>query len=364
MKIANITLHAINNYGSVFQALATEQLFISLGCEVETIDYIRENAKIGTIWDIFTCKGASLKKKAKMLAYRFFVKKNNRSAILSKFRQENLHLTKIKYRCDQDLLDHVPQADIYCTGSDQTWNTICQGEIPLPFFLHFAPDDKRKIAFSASFGVEELPTNDKEEVKKLLNRYYAISVREESGLKILSDLGIKGTHVLDPTIAVGKDFWNKLASPRIFEEDYLLVYQLNRNPDFTTYMKKYAKIHNLKIIQIRSRKDTNLENGVCLTDVKPEELLSLFKYSKVVLTDSFHATVFSLMFHCNFMNIYPPRFSTRIESILKLTGLQSRHITDLNSFNYADTPIDYAKVDTILEFERQNSIDFLKKAIQ
>lgn len=362
-KIANITLHAINNYGSVFQALATEHLFERLGCEIETIDYVRENASLDTIWGIVTCRNADIVLKLKMLAHHFMPPANKRKEVLDIFRERNLHLTKKRYHCDKDLLDNVPEADIYCTGSDQTWNTVCQGEIPLPFFLHFAPDDKKKISFSASFGIDHLPDKDKMEVKRLLERYDSISVRESSGIAILKDLGLNGTHVLDPTIAAGVEFWNKLAGPRMFDEDYLLAYQLNRNSDFTRYMKKYAKKNNLKIVQVRSYKDTPLENGICLTDATPEEILSLFKYSRKVLTDSFHATAFCMMFHCDFLAIYPPRYSARLDSILNLTGLQARHITDYNRYDYSDSSIDYSKVDAILEIERSKTLEFLKNAI-
>lgn len=362
-KVANITLHAINNYGSVYQSLATERLFEDLGCSVETIDYVRENAQNDTVWKILTCKGASPIIKLKMLALHFMPKQSNRKEVLDAFRNKYLHLTSTKYRCDKDLLDNVPKADIYCTGSDQTWNTVCQGEIPLPFFLHFAPEGKRKIAFSASFGISELPKGDKEEVKRLLKSYHAISVREAAGLSILNDLGLKGTHVLDPTVAVGAKFWDQLAAPRMYEEDYMLVYQLNQSSSFTKYMKDYAKEKGLKIVLIKARKDVELENGVCLTDVTPEELLSLFKYSSKVLTDSFHATVFSLMFHCDFMDIYPPKYSTRLDSILNMVGLQERHVVDFNRYDYCDTPINYDRVDSIIERERHNTIEFLKDAI-
>ena len=362
-KVANITLHAINNYGSVFQALATEHLFEQLDCKVETIDYVRENANIDTIRKIVTCKSVGNILKLKMLVQHFMPIANKRKEVLDVFREKNLHLSKTQYRCDKDLLDNVPEADIYCTGSDQTWNIICQGEIPLPFFLHFVPDDKKKIAFSASFGIDHLPDKDKLEVKRLLKRYDSISVRESSGVAILKDLGLDGTQVLDPTIAVGTEFWNKLAAPRMFDDDYLLTYQLNRNSVFTKYMKEYAKKNNLMIVQVRSYKDTELDNGICLTAPRPEELLSLFKYSNKVLTDSFHATAFCMMFHCNFMNIYPPRYAARLESILNQTGLQSRHVTDFDRYDYADIPIDYSKVDAILEAERSKTLEFLKNSV-
>ncbi len=363
MKVSLITLHAIDNYGSVFQALATEKLFLRLGCEIETVDYVRENASADTVWKILKVKGASSFLKAKMILRLLLPNRSNRKEVLDAFRKKFLHLSQDKYRSDDDLLHNPPVADLYCTGSDQTWNTVCQGEIPLPYFLSFAPDDKPKIAFSASFGINTLPEKDKLEVKHLLQRYKAISVREISGVSILSDLGLKGELVLDPTLAIGPEFWNNLAAPRMIDEDYLLAYQLNRSKQFTKYMKEYARRNHLKIIQIRSVKDTIIHNGVCYTDVSPEELLSLFKYSKKVLTDSFHATAFSLLFHCDFLVIYPVLFSSRLDSILELTSLHCRHVTDVSRFDYDKNAIDYETVDSILLSERKKTVSFLERAI-
>lgn len=363
MKIVNITLHAINNYGSVFQALATERLFEEFGCDVETIDYIRETAQEHTIGEIIRQKNSSWKQKIRVILSRLLTRQNTRSEKLDEFRKNYLHLTKQKYRSDLDLENNPPEADIYCTGSDQTWNTVCQGGVPRAFFLHFVPEEKKKISFSASFGVDALPEKDKAEVKELLQRYDSISVREIAGIDILHDMGIEGTLVADPTLAVEAEFWSEFAAPRMFQEDYLLAYQLNRNSRFTKYMKVYAKAKGVKLVHLRTHKDAWIRNGVCLTSPTPQEWLSLFKYAKYVLTDSFHGTVFSLIFHKDFMNILPQNYSSRLESILNITGLDNRIIKDYNDYTYCDHPIDYTPIDPILEKYRQETRNFLNKAL-
>ena len=365
MKVANITLHAINNYGSVFQAFATEKVFESLGCEVETIDYIRETAQLNSYWKILKHGGPGWKIKIKQLVLHLLPKsKDKREERLEAFRQKHLHLTKNRYLSDKELEQNVPKADIYCTGSDQTWNTNIQHGVPRAFFLDFAPENKKRISFSASFGISELPERDKAEVKDLLARYSAISVREDSGKKILDDLGFTDSvQVLDPTLVANPEIWNLLASPRVIDQDYILVYQLNSNNAFVKYVNEFANRKGLHTVHVRLRKE-NINNCTFITDCSPEDLLSLFKYSSYVITDSFHATVFSLLFHCNFIDIYPSKFPTRLESILRLAGLLSRHVTDFTRFNYTDTQIDYNKVDAILQAERKKSLDFLKNAIQ
>ena len=334
-----------------------------MGCEVETIDYIRETAQTNSVADILRLKNIGWRERAKVVLLSLLPYQKTRSKVLDDFRNECLHLTKVKYRSDADLENNPPLADIYCTGSDQTWNTVCQGDVPKAFFLHFVPEGKKRISFSASFGVSELPEKDKEEVKELLKKYDCISVRELGGINILNDLGLKGTLVADPTLAVDAEFWTSFAAPRIFQEDYLLAYQLNRNSAFTQYMKAFAKKKGVKLVLVRSIKDTRINNGVILTSPTPKEWLSLFKYARYVLTDSFHGTIFSLIFHRDFMNIMPVKYSSRIESIQKVTGLESRTIRDYNDFSYCDIPIDYTYVDLVLDEYRQESRRFLYNAL-
>lgn len=364
MKIAIITLHAINNYGSVLQTLATEYLFEKLGCEVETIDYIRETAQCNTIWKILYYGGPGLELKIKQIILHF-MHMNRKKGInrFDVFRNKYLHLTKTKYRSDRDLMERCPVADIYCTGSDQTWNIEIQHGVPRAFFLAFTPDNKKRIAFSSSFGISRLHNRYKAEVKELLSKYSAISVREKSGIDILNDLGFNdAVKVLDPTLVVGVKLWDSLAAPRMIAQDYILVYQLNRSRTFVKYVNEFANKKGLHVAYVRSRKE-RINNSTHFCDVTPEEFLSLFKYSSYVITDSFHATVFSLMFHCNFMVIYPPKYPTRLESVLQLTGLKSRHVRNFSCFDYADNHIDYDRVDSIIEIERQKSMDFLNKAL-
>lgn len=363
MKVAIITLHAINNYGSVLQALATERIFIDLGLDVETIDYVRETAQLDSAWKIMKYGGPGMVIKIKQLFLHIFSKKSDRGKVLDEFRIKYLHLTKRRYFCDNDLIGDVPQADIYCTGSDQTWNVVVQGGIPYAFFLDFAPKSKKRISFAASFGIDSIPSKYQREVESLLKKYSAISVRETSGKRIIDDMYIKNVQVLDPTIAVGRDFWLSFASKREVEGDYLFVYQLNSSNDFSKYVINFANKKDIKIVYVKSRKVVVYSNAIYYEAPTPQVLLSLFKYSKYVITDSFHATVFSILFHCNFADIFPSRFPTRLESILELTGLQSRHVEDLSNYTYHDIAIDYDRVDRIIQREREKTYEFLKKAI-
>ncbi len=363
MKVAIITLHAIDNYGSVLQTYATEKLFQQQGCEVETINYIRETAVLDSVWKILKAKNLSYKQKIKTLISFYLFSNSKRKIVMDVFRKNYLHLTEKTFYSDKDLEECCPNADLFCTGSDQTWNTVCQGGVAKPFFLHFVSPEKRKMSYAASFGITSLPQKDEKEVKNLLASYNAVSVRETSGIEILRKLGIKGMLVLDPTLAVNPLLWYELAAPRMIKEEYLLAYQLNRNTKFTKYMKDYSKNHSLKIVQVRSHVDTKLKNGVCLTSPTPQEWLSLILHAKCVLTDSFHATAFCMIFHKKFMIIHPSLYSSRIDDFLAFVGLDSQIIDDYSVFSYCDTQIDFSQTDKILDVARNNSVNFLKNAI-
>lgn len=364
MKVLNITLHAINNYGSVLQTYATEAIFKKLGCEVETIDYIRKTARLNSSSEILKAKNLSPKLKLKTWIYHLFFKNRSgeRTAKFMEFRKKYLNLTD-KYYSNEELKNNPPFADVYCTGSDQTWNTVCQGGVPMAFFLDFVPSNKIKISYAASFGLNKIPDNDKTEVKKLLSSYSYISVREQSGVDILKELGLKSTLVLDPTLTLNVSDWNEIAEPRLFEEEYIFAYQLNRNPLFNKYINTFAKKRGLKLVLVRSRKERVSRNGVCITDASPQEWLSLVKNAKYVITDSFHCTAFCILFHRQFIVIMPPQYSVRISDFLKGVNLSDRILSDFNLYYLIDKQIDFVPIDKWLDNKREQTVDFLKCAI-
>lgn len=361
MKVENITLQAICNYGSAFQTLATQHVFEGLGCQVETVDYVRQSAKGERIGDILANGETSAATKLKQIL--LLPSSIRQRKVFDEFLRKYVHLSRRRYTRDEDFTAHLPEADVYCTGSDQVWNTSWHSGIPYPFFLTFAPDEKKKIAFSASFGKEKLDEAEQAQIRPLLQRYSAISVRERSGLEILNDMGIQGTWVLDPTLTVTPDFWNKIAVPRMIREDYILVYQLGRSKAFNKYVRQYAKLRGMKLVRVCMRYDHVLLPGKPVAIPSPEEVLSLFRHASCVITDSFHATAFSIGFHRPFVCIYPKRFSTRLESILTLTGLTHRVVTDPTDFSIGEQPIHYEQVDRILAAEREKTMAFLKNAL-
>lgn len=363
-KITVITLQNIRNYGSVLQAFATQNIFEKLGFDVDFINYQRA--------DIVSSKARIEKWTENMptvkklcyatILYPTFLLQDYK---FKKFIKNHLNVIPLPCVDEEDFKQLNLDADIYCTGSDQTWNSGWNNGLLPPLFLSFVPDEVKKIAYSASFGKSSLDDWEKKETKTLLQRYSALSVRENTGVSIIKDLGIENVvHVLDPTLQLDKTFWEKYAGARKCKEKYVLVYQLNTNSRFDAYAKEYARRKGMKLIRFCTRIDQFVKCGSA--EIVPDvfDFVSLIYHADTVITDSFHATAFSINMNTDVISIYPNEFGGRLQSILKLVGLENRHLASYDDFSFVDADkIDYTPVNAVLEREREIGWNFLKEAV-
>ncbi len=362
-KIELITLHRVKNYGSVLQAYATQEMLIKLGHSVEVIDYYPER---------YTMFGMlkRIKNQNKYLRKSFFLRVVARIVIIpsyflrfrtfNNFIKKNLNLTAKVYKDIDDLEKYLPNADIYVTGSDQVWNSEWNGGIDRCLYLDI-DSIKRKIAYAASFGKSSLAEGEKNDTLALLKKYNAISLREQSGVEICNELGINNTiNVLDPTLLLDSSAWKKLSSNKFKGEEYILVYNLNRNRKIDNYAKNLSAKTGLKVKYLSYQLHEAFKNGKMYCNPKVEDFLALIENAKYVITDSFHATAFSINFEKNFVIVYPGKYSTRLQSILKILGLENRVAKDDNDLKIVEKNIDYDKVNVLLNHDRQMSIRWLK----
>lgn len=358
MRIDLITLHAVKNYGSVLQAFATQEKFKELGHDVKVINYIREDVRDENL--LQTWCGNNIIKKSVMLPT---IKRWNK--IFSEFLNENLNLTKESYTTESDFKNYPIEADVFCTGSDQVWNTGWNNGVLAPLYLSFVPSNKHKISYSASFGKDRLNDDDIAESKKYIEQYDFISVRESSGINILQEQYNYDncTHIVDPTLAMKPEFWRSYSPERRYKSDYVLVYQLNKNKDFDKFAAEFAKRNNLKLIRFCTRYDQILKPGKSALIPEVFEFISLIDNAKYVITDSFHATGFSVNLNTEPICIYPNEYGGRIDSFLKLTGLQERRLRDYDDFSIVDRKVDFNSVNKILDKEREKVDQFLKVAL-
>lgn len=367
-KIDLITLHRVKNYGSVLQTYATQNILEKLGYKVTIIDYYPERYS-------FLGMLKRVKKQNKLLKKSLLLRMVARLIIVpsyllrfktfNNFIHKYLNLSNKVYHQFGDLSRNAPYADIYMTGSDQVWNSEWNGGIDKSLFLGFVPENKRKISYSSSFGVKELKKEEIPEIKSLLKKYNSISLREKSGVEIVSSLGIKNaTNVVDPTLLLTKEEWSKISSNRYIGEKYILVYNLNRNKKIDQYASKLSKKTGLKIIYLSYQLHEIYKKGKMVCNPKVEDFISLIDNAEYIISDSFHATAFSLIFNKQFIIVYPGKYSTRLQSILSILDLENRVATDENDIEVVNNNINYKVINKMIQNMRNDSLTWLKNNLE
>lgn len=366
-KVELITLQRVPNYGSILQAYATQKVIEDNGCACEIINYFPERMTIKAMLRRIKDKNSKLNSSillrtiARIIIFPSYLK---RFSTFKKF-YKNLNFTNFEYHTNEEIKENLPKADIYCTGSDQVWNSEWNEGIDKALFLDFVPDHKKRIAISSSFGKEKLSVDEVKITKELLSKYSKISLREKSGVEIVEKLGIKNAvNILDPTLLLDKNAWNKISSKKFKNEKYILVYNLNRNKKIDKYAENLSAKTGLKIKYLSYQLHEFYKKGKMYCNPEVEDFLSLIKNAKYVITDSFHGVAFSLNFERNFIIVYPNKYSTRIQSILEILNLTNRVAKNEKDLSICDESINYSTISVILNSERERSLNWIKNSLE
>lgn len=366
MDIKVITRHAPSNYGSLLQSIATITVLERLGYKCEIIDYIRKDEvglkAVATGLENKANWSGGLLKKIVYIILRYPEEKNAERKF-DKMRSKYLKLTE---RCTNISELSKLNADIFMTGSDQVWGPTLNGKYDEAYFLSFVKGAK-KTAYAASFGRTEFTDKAKNEYKKLLSKYDAIAVREDSAVQLLMDMDVNCIgQVLDPTLLLTGEEWEKFVDDNNkINGEYILVYQLHNNPVLSDYAIKFAKSYNLPLYRVSPTFHQFRRGGRFLYLPDLGHFLSYIKNCKYFITDSFHGTAFALNFNKQFIEILPNnKTGSRNQSILRLTGLENRIVKNFDDFSIGKDFIDYNKVNMVIDAERGKSIDILKSMLK
>lgn len=368
MKASVITLHTVDNYGSAMQTYATKQILDKLGYEVEFVDYWRKDnlpeyraerllnsstlKRIKCVWGF-----NRYTRKLAIMIFTMVLKR--KKSVMQEFLEKNIQVTSHRYTSYDDLKENPPIADVYITGSDQVWNRIWNKGIDKAFFLDFAPKGKPRISIAASIGREHFDKEEIPETARLLKQYAAISVREQSAVNLLSTIGIKSTLILDPTLMLNSKEWKQIAEETKLTRPYLLIYQLNPDSRMDSYATELAQKEGWDLLRIGFGRSDKKKSGKCVMMPSVEKFLGLFFGAKCILTDSFHATAFSLNLGIDFISVIPPRFGTRIENILALTKTENRILSDFADLSIVESTIDKKYVAKVLDKKRIESMAWI-----
>lgn len=285
LRVAIITFHRAINYGAVLQTYALSRYLKESGYDVRVLDY-RANAIENSYKVKFGLDAYSLKR---MLLCPFSEAKKRE---FYRFVDENIPHTRPLYTQD-DLRKEAQNFDFIVTGSDQVWNSQWT-EGDEAYLLNFCKD-KQKVSYAASIGKSSISEEEQQRLKKYLQNYRMISVREKTGKDLLDSFLQKDISVnCDPVALLSKESWMKVAtSPK--ERNYILVYMLVKSDSLMNAAVEYGKKTGKQILLIND----NIRKQYPVTYkryISPEEFVGLFSSADCIFTNSFHGTMFSIIF--------------------------------------------------------------------
>lgn len=362
MKIGYITIHYGNNFGTILQTYALYEIIRHMeDIDIELIYYIPDhylNKKDNSI-KVTSFKSLILKmvlpqiNKAISRKYVHFIKKNVQVTKL--YTLEGLKNKKLDY-------------DLLLVGSDQVWNTTYNNGIDDIYYLDFSHNIKKRVSYASSFGKTEFNNYEKSVIRNKLKNFDYISVRENDAKLFINELGFQNVEqVLDPTLLFSMNQWKKLIKgEKKRKEKYILIYALDENiEDISLKARNIANEKNLSVIMISNNLTRNrlVDRVYCYNTVS--DFLNLVYNAELIITNSFHGTVFSINFNKQFIVLKKSKYNSRIESVLNLFNLSDRQIEleNIENTNLYNTYISYDKVNIILEKEREKSMNYLEYVI-
>ncbi len=372
MKCGIVTITSPDlNYGNVLQNLALQQVIKRFGYESETIQYNEEFSTTDRPQIMKTLRqwqsvGAWRYEIGRII--RKYVYKHKHPDLEKKryerfrtFSHKHINKSEEDYSMSSDLTSLNLKYDVFIAGSDQIWNPYYEGTDPF-YFLDFTYKSKR-IAYASSFGVSNIPPEQHEYYRYHLNSIDAISVREERGREIIENLTGRSVQVVpDPTMLLTKEEWLSFANKTECrpEKGYILAYFLGKiiYPIHKS-IAKYAQGLNIPVLTLNNPCDTELYAA------GPAEFLDLVAHADIILTDSFHGCVFSLIFNRPFVVFdrvgleKQQTMNSRIDTLARdFNILHSREIKKFEDV----FAMDFIMVNTIIQKKRGEAFNYLTKS--
>lgn len=372
MKIGIITLPPGANYGGILQAYALQNILEKMGHDVSII--VRdENCDIRPLWRqcLVFIKRVILKfifhKQLRICAEQY--DRKTRSIIRKHtqvFIDKYLHLQYIK-----NYTEINDSFDAFVIGSDQVWRPVYfLGSIENAFCRFVKNARVKRIAYAASFGVDkwEYTSSQTRHCKNLIKNFSGVSVRENSGIDLCKNhFNLDATWVLDPTMLLCIDDYLQLVkivnTPK--SPGTLLTYILDETAEKASLCQSLATLYGYVPFRVNSRYEDKFAPLTERVQPAVEQWLQGFNDAEFVITDSFHACVFSILFHKQFFVFgNAGRGMARFKSLLKMFDIEGRLITDIRTFDYKKAPsIDYQKVQPLLDNWKLKSKAFLEKSL-
>lgn len=370
-KIGMLTTHSVMNYGGLLQAYALKQTITHLGYTCCTINYIpdMQNATKSPLQFLFKRKNV-LGKAALVLTHRSEF--HERQQLISRFREDYLKPEPYDSISYAGLPAAVNAYDALVCGSDQLWNLALGDMENGAYFLNF-PHKAPAITYSVSFG-DGIARKEQETLEHLdyIRAFSRISVRESEAKSFLAAHGIESELCVDPTLLLDVEVWKRIASPRLIEEPYILVYgfenAFQRYDDLVSVARNVSKTLNLSVVNALMVPELSHAGFHNHFACGPLEFLSLILHAEHVCTNSFHACVFSHLFDTPFSVAqgYNLEVDARKKTLLEMLGQESRVSRPGDVLSKAQLEQRQATTSPsrCLAERRNTSIDYLSTALR
>lgn len=368
-----LTFHAAYNYGSCLQAYALQTFLNKNNNDFEIINYRPYNqyGMYNLVNLRYFNKGVMVKNIYNLLHFRKIIARNKK---YDDFIHKYYSLSNQNYLNENELSEIINNYDTIVCGSDQIWNlSKSTYDRSLAYYLELKEKfNGNAIAYAPSFGdtVNNIIKNEIFDIK-YLNNFDHLSFRENDVVKVMKDMGFDSTLVLDPTLLLNKEDWEKLIGPPIVNKPYIFYYSLNCKKYSMKFVEKISKENNLPIITSFMHPRESFKKMKIYGESGPLEFLNLLYYSTLVCSNSFHGTVFSIIFEKDFYAIFDEDEKHNIvrenrkASLLEQLGL-ANHISSFSNYVTLDEikKTDYVEVENKLEKLQKKSSDYLLNSIK
>ena len=374
MNAVIVTFVRAYNHGAVLQCYALQKKIQDLGVNVEVLDYYPKYFR-----DVYTLPQVTTNNFPSRYPFlpglrlkRFRHILNTRLRAFEQFIKKNINLSKEQYYSTEEVQKADLNYDCYIDGSDQVWS-FRWNEFDPVFFLDF-PSARMgtKASYAASFGFSVVPPQLEKEYIQRLKDWDYYSVREKSGIGLIETLvGKKAVQCCDPTLLLTRDEWSavtKDSTTAIPKTKYILAYYVNDFSEIADLAAKLKEKTGLDVITVTSLANLNDINGsnsikrgfIPQVGAGPADFINLIANSEYVISESFHGTVFSVIFHKKFLSVTQRKTGEKNGRVLEL--LQSVGIEkDVSDVELIDYGFDWDYIDKNLAQYTQTSVDYLKK---
>lgn len=367
MKINILTFHNAHNYGAVLQSFALRTYLRKKGFEVHVLNYKNEMissryvAKLPyqyDLTDIVHVRHIPQMIKSVLDTHAAQIDWKRQWVKFEKFIEEIILEENVDILCRDDLMQQ--KTDVFVAGSDQIWNSWLTNGLDSVYFLDFKTD-ARKIFYGASNGQDKIPEEQVGYYQRVLSDTYAVSTREKALADNIKDvLGKEVYHVVDPTLLLDKYDYEELIDKDTIEEKFVFAYFIIEDDKMMEIAQYIARVLHLRLIELHYYKRRDLKKHEQRADLGPREFLYYMNHAEFIVTNSFHGTVFSIIFEKRFYSVY--NSDTRKNELLAQLGLDSRHIVQPSEVNL-NAEINYSEVQMKMKELRKKSEEYLKMAL-